>query len=148
MITQTSAQQFEPQPVIPQQPILRPTTMQPPVVENKIDGVSLVSSDDQITRYPVAGGATVALIDLARNLLVLKTNDIYYGRGLYYETYVLSKKEQEQPVVQNRSEQQNSNQSSGLMTQIQADIAGLKKEYDEIYKMLEELTAPKEKGAK
>ena len=120
--------------------------MQPPVVESKIDGVSLVSSDDQITRYPVAGGATVALIDLARNLMVLKTNDIYYGRGLYYETYVLSKKEQ--PAVQNRSEPQDSNQSSDLIAQIQADIAGLKKEYDEIYKMLEELTAPKEKGAK
>lgn len=147
MITQqNSAQQFEPQPVIPQQPLLRPTAMQPPVVESKIDGVSLVSSDDQITRYPVAGGATVALIDLARNLMVLKTNDIYYGRGLYYETYVLSKKEQ--PAVQNRSEPQDSNQSSDLIAQIQADIAGLKKEYDEIYKMLEELTAPKEKGAK
>lgn len=147
MITTNSAQQFNQQPIVPPQPILKPTNVQLPVMESKIDGVSLVSSDDQITRYPVTGGATVALIDLARNLLVLKTNDIYYGKGLYYDTYDIKKREPvQQQVVQNESAKPNNDPSSELMAQVQADIAGLKKEYDEIYKMLEELTAPKKEG--
>lgn len=58
MITTNSAQQFNQQPIVTPQPILRPTNVPVPVMESKIDGVSLVSSDDQITRYPVTGGAT------------------------------------------------------------------------------------------
>lgn len=138
MITQpNSAQQFNPQ--VPQQFFNPAQTVRP--MENKIDGVALVASDAEITNYPVTGGATVALIDLARNLLVLKTNDIYFGKGLYYVSYDLKKKEPVQPV-QNANDQS----SSDLMNQIQTEIASLKKEYGEMYKMLEELTAPQKEA--
>ena len=146
MITQqNSAQQF----LQPNNQMYTPTPqpqqlMRPQVIESKIDGVALVSSDEMITNYPVSGGATVALIDLGRNLLVFKTNDIYYGKGLYYETYDMKKREAPTPPIQNGNKTDNSD----LMNQIQSDIASLKNEYNEIYKMLEELTAPTSKEAK
>ncbi len=144
MIMQNSAQQFNPQPAV-QQPAI--PIMNGAPIQSRIDGVALVTSDEQINNYAVVGGATVALIDLGRNLLVLKTNDVFYGKGLYYETYDIKKRELA-PVqpIQNGSTQPVQDPNSDLMNQIQSEIASLKKEYNEIYKMLEELTAPKKEG--
>ena len=124
---------------VSQPQLAMPSITQMPVMTNSIDGVALVSSDEAITNYPVTGGATVALIDLTRKLLVLKTNDVYYGKGIYYETYNLTK--QNTQPVQN-GEEIKSNESE-IVSKIQEDIETLKKEYKDIYAMLDGLTAPK-----
>ena len=144
----TNGAQFGNQMVQPvQQPGFVPTANQP-ASSNTIDGVALVHSDEQITKYPVVGGATVALIDLDRNLLVLKTNDNYYGHGLYYETYDLKNREQPKPVSQPSQNESTPNPSNDLIEQVQKDISDLRSQYKEIYEMLEELTAPKKEVTK
>ena len=120
------------------QPINQPLINKPPVMESSIDGVALVSSDEAINNYPVAGGATIALIDLNRKLLVFKTNDVYYGKGLYYETYDLKKRETAQQVQNGQL-----TISEEAIKGLQSDIETLKKDYKDIFGMLEELTNPK-----
>lgn len=120
------------------QSINKPLVNNPPVMESSIDGVALVSSDEAINNYPVAGGATIALIDLSRKLLVFKTNDVYYGKGLYYETYDLKKRETVQSVQNGQM-----SISEEAIKGLQSDIETLKKDYKDIFGMLEELTNPK-----
>ena len=66
----------------PQQQVMRTPYGMPQQPQESIDGVALVHSDAEINNYPVAGGSTVALIDLDRKLAVFKTNDIFSGRGI------------------------------------------------------------------
>lgn len=137
----TNGAQFNDQVVLPQQQqLIRPTSMGQPMLQSSIDGVKLVTTNEEITNYPIAGGATVALIDLGRSFMVFKTNDIYSGRGIYYETYDIKKREEPKPV-------QNANlQNDEFMSKIQSQIDELKKEYDDIYKLLEGITAPKKEA--
>ena len=134
----------------PQQQVMRTPYGMPQQPQESIDGVALVHSDAEINNYPVAGGSTVALIDLDRKLAVFKTNDIFSGRGIVFDAYNLVPRENNQasqnavPVQQ----AQPVDPSSELLTKVQQDIADLKKEYDDIYKMLEELTAPQGKEDK